>query len=130
MVANRWRTHYLLSTIHYLRFQPVAILLITLLAYLPALRAGWIWDDDYYVTKNYNLRSAEGLKDIWTRFGLRNGGTPQYYPVTHTTFWAEHQLWGLRPAGYHLVNVLLHATNAILLWLILRKLDVPGAWVA
>src|SRR5688500_16113446 len=107
-----------------------AIFLLTLLAYLPAFRAGWIWDDDYYVTKNHNLRSAEGLKNIWTKFGLRNGGTPQYYPLTHTTFWVEHQLWGVRPAGYHAVNVLLHATNAILLWLILKRLDVPGAWLA
>jgi tetratricopeptide (TPR) repeat protein len=106
------------------------IVLLTLIAYLPALRAGWIWDDDYYVTNNVNLRSAGGLGNIWTKFGLSEGGTPQYYPVTHTTFWIEHQLWGLRPGGYHLVNILLHATNAVLLWLILRRLDVPGAWVA
>jgi Flp pilus assembly protein TadD len=102
---------------------------MTLLAYLPALRAGWIWDDDYYVTKNHNLRDTAGLKNIWTKFGLKNGGTPQYYPVTHTTFWVEHQLCGVRPAGYHLVNILLHATNAILLWLILKRFDVPGAWI-
>jgi tetratricopeptide (TPR) repeat protein len=106
-----------------------ALFVITFIAYLPALRAGWIWDDDYYVTKNANLRDASGLRNIWTRFGLRNGGTPQYYPVTHTTFWVEHQLWGTRPAGYHAVNILLHATNAILLWLILKRLEVPGAWI-
>lgn len=108
----------------------MALLVLTFVAYLPALRAGWIWDDDYYVTKNYNLRSVEGLKNIWTKFGLSNGGTPQYYPVTHTTFWAECHLWGLRPAGYHAVNILLHAANAMLIWLILKRLDVPGAWVA
>ena len=105
-------------------------MLIAVVAYLPALRAGWIWDDDYYVTKNLNLRDLAGLKNIWTKFGLSNGGTPQYYPVTHTTFWIEHHLWGTRPAGYHLVNILLHATNAILLWIILKKLQVPGAWLA
>ena len=106
-----------------------ALLLVTLIAYLPALRAGWIWDDDYYVTKNYNLRDAAGLRNIWTKFGLRNGGTPQYYPVTHTSFWVEHQIWGKRAAGYHAVNILLHAGNAMLLWLILKRLDVPGAWI-
>ena len=107
-----------------------AIFLMTLIAYLPALRAGWIWDDEYSVTKNPNLRDIDGLKNIWTKFGLSNGGTPQYYPVTHTTFWLEHHLWGTRPAGYHIVNILLHATNAILLWIILKKLGVPGAWLA
>src|SRR5688572_8414991 len=88
-----------------------ALMLMTLLAYLPAMRAQWIWDDDYYITKNANLRDAQGLANIWTKIGLPNGGTPQYYPVTHTTFWLEHQLWGLRPAGYHIVNILLHAAS-------------------
>ena len=103
---------------------------MTIIAYLPALRAGWIWDDDYYVTKNYNLHDLGGLKNIWTKFGLSNGGTPQYYPVTHTTLWIEHHLWGTWAAGYHAVNVLIHATNAILLWIILKRLAVPGAWLA
>ena len=39
----------------------------------------------------------------------------------YTTFWLEHKLWGLAPFGFHLVNVLL-------LWALLRRLAVPGAW--
>jgi tetratricopeptide (TPR) repeat protein len=100
--------------------------LITLAAYAPAIRCGYIWDDDYYVTRNFNLRSTQGLIDLWTRPGV----VPQYYPFTHTTFWLEYHLWGLRPAGYHAVNVTLHAISAVLLWLILRRLNVPGAWFA
>lgn len=107
-------------------FRGAALVLITLAAYVPAMRAGWIWDDDYHVTKNISLRSLGGLVDLWTKPGV----VPQYYPLTHTTFWIEYQLWGLRPAGYHVVNILLHAANAILLWMILRRLRVPGAWLA
>lgn len=106
--------------------KPAALVLLTLLAYLPAMRAGWIWDDDYYVTQNVNLRSAAGLKDLW----LKLGAVPQYYPVTHTTFWVEYQLWRLNPVGYHIDNILLHALAAVLLYRLLSKLNVPGAWLA
>ena len=101
-------------------------MLLVALAYVPALGAGWVWDDDDYVTENRTLRSLHGLGSIWFEIGA----VPQYYPLVHTSFWIEHRLWGLDPAGYHAVNVLLHAVAAILAWRVLRRLDVPGAWVA
>ncbi|MFI5349780.1 MAG: tetratricopeptide repeat protein [Elusimicrobiota bacterium] len=98
------------------------------LAHLTAIRSGgFIMDDDDSVTQNAALRSAEGLRDIWLRVGPRAGGTVQYYPLTYTVFWFEHALWGDRPAGYHVVNVLLHALNAVLVYWILSGLGVPGA---
>jgi tetratricopeptide (TPR) repeat protein len=101
------------------------ILLLVIVAYLPAIRGGFIWDDDAYVTENPTLRTAGGLARIWFKLGA----VPQYYPMVHTMFWIEHQLWGLHPLGYHVVNVLLHALGAILLWMVLRRLAVPGAWL-
>ena len=95
-------------------------------AYLPAFSAGFIWDDDRHVTANPALRDLHGLATAWTT----TDATPQYYPLTHTTFWIEHQLWGLDPRGYHATNVLLHAAAAILLWRILLLLELPGAWLA
>jgi len=102
------------------------IVLMACLAYTPALRAHWIWDDDAYVTENPTLRTAGGLYRIW--FDVR--ALPQYYPLVHTTFWIEYRIWGANPFGYHLVNILLHAASAVLLWRLLRRLSVPGAWVA
>ena len=102
----------------------LVIVLLVLLAYGSALPNGYIWDDDDYVENNLTLRSGEGLVQIWTE----PSSIPQYYPLVHTTFWIEHQLWGLAPFGYHLTNVLLHALGAVLLWRFLRRLELPGAW--
>jgi protein O-mannosyl-transferase len=104
----------------------VFLLAATFLAYQPVWHAGFIWDDDQYVTGNTTLHTLDGLRQIW----LVPGATVQYYPLTFTTFWLEYHLWGLHSLGYHLVNVLLHAINAILFGLLLRRLKVPGAWLA
>jgi Tfp pilus assembly protein PilF len=101
-----------------------ALLGLALLAYRPALAAGFIWDDDHYVTDNVLVRSPAGLPVIW----LEPSASPQYYPLVYTSFWIEYQLRGGEPFGYHLVNVILHALNAILLWQLLTRLAVPAAW--
>ena len=102
------------------------IVLLTVVAYLPALRATWIWDDPQYVVQNPTLRSVRGLWAIWTE----PLSIPQWYPLVHTTYWIEHHLWGLWPAGYHATNVLLHAAGSVLLWRLLVRLRVPGALLA
>jgi len=102
------------------------LLLTTFVAYHPALTNGYIWDDDRYVSENPNLKDLEGLKDIW----IIPKSSPQYYPLTFTTFWVEYHIWGLRPFGYHFNNILLHSLNAFLIWIILLCLKVPGAVLA
>ncbi len=102
------------------------LVVITVLVYLPASKCGFIWDDDQYVQKNETLRSVDGLGRIWFEIGA----TPQYYPLVYTSFWLEYHAWGLRAGGYHMVNILLHAAGAVLLWRMLTILQVPGAWLA
>jgi len=104
----------------------LVLIAATFVVYLPVWHAGFIWDDDAHVTQNPTLRSLDGLRRIWFELGA----TPQYYPLVHTSFWVEYHLWGSEPFAYHLVNVVLHALNAILVWLILRKLRIAGAWLA
>src|SRR4051812_44381950 len=101
------------------------IFIATLLAYLPALGGGFIWDDMPGHVTRPELQSLGGLGRIW--FGLREGATQQYYPVLHTAFWLEHRLWGDSLAGYHLLNIALHSAAALLLVAILRRLAIPGA---
>lgn len=103
-----------------------AIVLMVLASYLPAIRGGFVWDDDVYLTANPLITAADGLFRIW--FSLDSPS--QYFPLVYSTFRLEHALWGMNPLGYHAVNVLLHALNALLVWGILRRLSVPGAWLA
>ncbi|MCX5661191.1 MAG: tetratricopeptide repeat protein [Planctomycetota bacterium] len=98
------------------------LVLLTALAYRPVADNGFIWDDDDYITRNANLHDLSGLARIW----LHPGAAPQYYPLVHTTFWIEHQLWGLDPRGYHAVNVALHIASALLLWRLLERLRIDG----
>ncbi|MEY2481410.1 MAG: protein O-mannosyl-transferase [Verrucomicrobiota bacterium] len=98
----------------------------TIAIYWPAFHGGFIWDDDYYVTKNPLLTAPNGLWRIW--FSLDSPS--QYFPLVYTTFRFERSLWGLDPTGYHLVNIAFHVANALLVWRLLEKLKIPGAWLA
>ena len=102
------------------------LLLASLAVYVPLRSAGFVWDDDQYVTANRHLADAAGLARIW----LDPRATPQYYPLVHTGYWLEHRLWGLEPRGYHVTNVLLHALCAVGLWRVLLRLRAPGALFA
>ena len=101
------------------------VLMATLVAYSPCLKGDFLWDDLGHVTSPA-LQSWSGLARIWFEPGV----TQQYYPLLHSAFWLEHRLWGDATLGYHLINVLWHATAACLLIAFLRRLAVPGALLA
>lgn len=103
----------------------LALLAVTLAAYYPAWFGKPVWDDDAHLTSP-ELSSWTGLWRIWTE----PGATQQYYPLVHSVFWLEYKIWGYSTPGYHFVNILLHVLCAVLLWKILRKLQIPGAWLA
>lgn len=104
------------------RWLALSLLVVTLLAYRPVYAAGFVWDDDFYVTANPHLADLAGLARIWVP-----GHTPQYYPAVFTSFWLQEKLHGLAPFGYHLVNVLLHAGAAMLAWRVFHELGLRGA---
>jgi tetratricopeptide (TPR) repeat protein len=105
----------------------IALALLGLLAaaYAPALRGGFVWDDDAHVTRP-ELRGVHGLERIWAE----PGATQQYYPILHSAFWLEHRAWGDFAPGYHVTNLALHALSALLLYVLLRRLGLPGALLA
>lgn len=102
------------------------IVILTAAAYVPAMQADFIWDDDVYVTKNPLVIFPGGLKKIW--FSLDSPS--QYFPLVYSMFRVEYALWGLNPVGYHVVNISLHVINALLVWAVLSYLRVRGSWLA
>ncbi len=107
----------------------LALGLLTGICYLPAmLWGGLIWDDFIWF-QSRAVREWSGLGAIWSWPSLIENES-HYWPLTYTTFWLEHKIWGLEPSGYHAVNVLLHLLNSLLAWRLLVRLAVPGAWVA
>jgi protein O-mannosyl-transferase len=102
-----------------------ALVVAVFFAYQPAWHGGLLWDDEDHVTR-LELRSSDGLWRIWTE----KEATLQYYPLLHSAFWVEYKLWGDSTLGYHLVNLSLHALSALLVVVILRRLAIPGAWLA
>ena len=113
------------------RREALSTLILCLLAavfYLPAmLWGGIVWDDSIWI-QSRAVTEWSGLGDIWS-WPSRIHQEVHYWPMTYTTFWLEHKIWGLAPAGYHVVNVLLHLLNTLLVWRLLLRLAVPGAWV-
>lgn len=104
----------------------VALAALALLVYGPALSGEFLWDDTDWIRDNETLRTAGGLWRIW----FEPGAVIQYYPLTYTSWWLDYQLWDLSPTVMHVENVLLHAANALLFGLLLRRLSLPGTMFA
>ena len=102
-----------------------ALVALTAATYLPALRNGFIWDDDDHLTQNPAMTAPDGLRQIWSSLAVS-----RYYPLTLTSFWLQRRLWGLNPLPYHAINISFHAANAVLVFLLLRRLNVCAAWAA
>ena len=102
------------------------LFLLCVLAYFPLHQAGFIWDDDSWLRFNSMVHHWRGLWYIW----FVPHASIQYYPLLFTALLLQYKLWGLQALGYHLVNIGLQAMNAILLWRILRQLQLRSAWIA
>ena len=102
------------------------IVAATFIAYSPSLNGGFIWDDkDLYLTQNPIIKAADGLFRFWC-----TAEPWDYYPVSNSSLWIEWRLWEMNPMGYRLTNLILHVSEALLIWIIMRKLSIPGGFLA
>ncbi|MDA8375460.1 MAG: tetratricopeptide repeat protein [Planctomycetia bacterium] len=103
----------------------LALAALCLVVYFPLHRAGFFWDDLYWIVNNPFLRHWSGLVKIW----FQPDTFLQYYPLTTTGFLLQWMVWGPHPLGYHVVSLLLQIFNAILLWRLLLRLRFRAAWM-
>ncbi len=101
------------------------IVVIALVAYYPSINGGFIWDDYLLLVDNALIKAPDGLQRIWC-----TAQAIDFWPATNTSFWIEWRLWELNSTGYHVTNLILHVLESLLVWIILRKLSVPGAFLA
>lgn len=97
----------------------------TLVAYLGVWKNGFVnYDDTIYLTENPFLRSGLTLESLRWAF------TSTYANFWHPLTWLSHlfdvELFALKPGPHHLVNLLIHAVNGLLLFVVLARMT--GAW--
>ena len=100
--------------------------ILAAISYFPSLQGDFLWDDVIF-SEEPVIHRWSGLRNIWfSPADIKNEG--HYWPIVYTSFWLEHKLWGLTPLGYHVVNLVLHWANCLLVWRLLSRLAVAGAW--
>ena len=104
----------------------IGLALLSIITFLPTLRGAATWLDDVSLTNNPFVLANDGVARFWTSAD-RAG---QYQPMALTSFWLGVRLFHQSLPAQHLINVVLNAAVVILLWTLLRRLDVPGAWFA
>jgi len=116
--AGRWRDFLLHAAI---------IVLAGLWVYAPSYHGDWLWDDDQLLTTNPVVQSASlrGLSKLWF-----NPDGADFFPLSYTALWAQWPFFKNQPTGYHVTTILLHIISSLLLWALLHRMRIPGAWLS
>lgn len=110
------------------------VVLLGVLAYWPVLRVPFMWDDPQMILSNPHIMAWtwDNLKHNFTH-DVFNQGIPYYRPLQTLLNMVDFTLYGVRPWGYHLTNLLIHLLNAMVLFLVLGELHFErdsSFWIA
>ncbi len=102
-----------------------AVIAAMLVAYWPSLSGPFLMDDEPLLSRNEMIRASDGLYRIWFTTEPQD-----YWPLTNSSLYLEWRLWGENPLGYRCTNLVLHLASSLVVWIILRRLSIPGAFLA
>lgn len=100
-------------------FPVIVIFLAVFVVFLPSLGNDFVWDDIRNYIDNYNFRGLSPSNVFWMFTSL---DCDNYYPLNWLTLAIDYKLWGMNPAGYHLTNVFIHALNAVVFFVLTKKI--------
>jgi tetratricopeptide (TPR) repeat protein len=112
-VARYWNT----------RTQTLLLFALTFLIYGFGISRDFQFDDIVYIGTNPLLRRPDAFHTFWFTSEAFN-----YYPLFWSLLRVQYLLWGVHPLGYHLINLLMHGVNGVLVWRVARVWRLPGAW--
>ena len=95
------------------------ILLISIAIYSNTLKNGFVYDDEFTIVNNTLIKNFSNLSKLFTREYFISSGEMSYRPVVTFTYFIDYALYGLKPYGYHLTNLILHAMNGVILYIFL-----------
>lgn len=99
---------------------PLLLVVVTAITFVPSLNNDFVeWDDYVNLMKNAGFRGLDGAALRWDFTNVLMG---HYIPITWLTFSVDYAIWGMRPFGYHLTNLLLHVANTLLFFLVAIRL--------
>lgn len=108
-----------------------SVLALAFLSYVNTFPNDFVWDDQGLILENQNVQASWGFPQFFT--GSIASGTnrqsPYYRPLYMLSFWLDCQLWGLKPWGFHLTNILLHLVNTLLVFILMTHLSIR-TWTA
>ena len=115
--AGRWRDFL---------FRIAIIVLAVLWVYSPSYHGDWLWDDDQLLTANPVVQSSslKGLAKLWF-----SPDGADFFPLSYSALWAQWPFFGRNPTGYHVTTIALHLIGSLLLWALLARMRIPGAWL-
>jgi len=112
----------------------LALAILTVIAFWSLKDCGFInLDDDIYVYENASVQSGLNWNSIGQAFSSELTKVGHWHPLTWLSWMLDYQIFGLNSQGFHLINLLFHVMNTILLFLILRRMTKtlwPSAFVA
>ena len=102
------------------------ILIISIAIYSNTLKNGFVYDDEFTVVNNTLIKNFSNISKLFTKEYFAASGEMSYRPVVTFTYFIDYALYGLKPYGYHLTNLLLHALNGVILYIFLTLLFKPS----
>jgi len=112
----------------------LALAILTAAAFWQLKDCGFInYDDNNYVYENATVQTGLNANSIVQAFSSELAKVGHWHPLTWLSLMLDYELFGLNPTGYHLINLLFHVVNTLLLFLVLRRMTKrlwPSAFVA